>query len=534
MNWAEVIDVEDFVTAPLPEEFLEGRDADLQGALLASSFETYKATLDETQTVTLRARDDLYDPQQRPANAPHRNCEHRATRKHFPKPSRRRRASRSPAPEREVPPRPRPRSARPTSPAADRAEQAPSTPAPAKAPAPKAEPKPKPAPPPPKPPPPQPPDAEASSSAADRWLGGAEPAPQTEPTPKTMPKPPPSRTTNVIEVDLRTESEPDDDDYTSVQAGRAPPQQREAWQRLCDALLAHVTAFVGECNGVNTKYRDSLTKSLSGLDACREEGDQCHAVPVSDMLLVLCVTTFKRLFQLRRALPANLLNTLQRRDQVAWAIADFNPKAAPECSYQWMLENLSDACRFGHVFWFHAEEGWEHFDCPLAKNSAHVAGGIVSERLGFPENRVYLCNVDGDNIVTLEWLDHILAEARVCLDSLPSDPIDPAQPARMTHSGTHYVCEEMGTYGRIGLPLKTFRAIGGYDEDLHGMGVQDMDISQRLSWLGALTYLKSPIVGWSVPNLEDTVSQVLALSGASRLKHNKTRHNQGFSDFNRS
>ena len=163
-----------------------------------------------------------------------------------------------------------------------------------------------------------------------------------------------------------------------------------------------------------------------------------------------------------------------------------------------------------------AAKPWKHFDCSKAKNSAHIAG--LHAAVGALEcnlRKVYLVNLDGDNIITPDWLKQCLERAMVEWESLMIDdwcdevcstlhgvapvwgvpPLTAWPPSENgvvmrefgmtapnvsniqdripfgTQSGSQWFCKEMGTSGRIGMPAVNFILVGGHDEDLLGMGL---------------------------------------------------------------
>ena len=168
----------------------------------------------------------------------------------------------------------------------------------------------------------------------------------------------------------------------------------------------------------------------------------------------------------------------------------------------------------------------------------HAAVGVLECKL----RNVYLVNLDGDYVFTEVWLNQCLERAMVECQSLPADwcdevcdivhrggepplrakvcvPVIPApkicrlttpniaicSPLRM-EGGSRWVCREMGTYGRMGMPAMNFILIRGYDENIIDMGVEDTsldgDLHMRLGKVGWCNeWPNDDSTGFTVPNL---------------------------------
>ena len=84
----------------------------------------------------------------------------------------------------------------------------------------------------------------------------------------------------------------------------------------------------------------------------------------------------------------------------------------------------------------------------------------------------------------------------------------------------------MGTYGRIGLPMVLLTHAGGYDQELRGMGYQDVDLLARLAMIGSVRTVNNEWVGWSIPNQKEKVATILLKGGKKRRCEHKAEEDQ--------
>ena len=73
----------------------------------------------------------------------------------------------------------------------------------------------------------------------------------------------------------------------------------------------------------------------------------------------------------------------------------------------------------GHVFLWRADQPWQYFDCSTAKNTAHIYGVVAASRLGWRQRDVFVVNLDGDNVVSPQWMRHVEEVAQESLASMP-------------------------------------------------------------------------------------------------------------------
>lgn len=173
-------------------------------------------------------------------------------------------------------------------------------------------------------------------------------------------------------------------------------------------------------------------------------------MPGGAKTISFCTTCKGRLYQLRETLPGNLARLAPNEEIV---LAGYDSRDGLS---DWVWAHCADAIATGQLRFFEVldEAPWH---VAKAKNLAH--------RLARGD---YLFNLDGDNFIMPEDLALIRA-AR-------TDGIGCRQ-------GTGALND--GTPGRIGAPRDVFDRIGGYDEGLLGMLVQDLDYIIRAEATGA-------------------------------------------------
>jgi hypothetical protein len=174
------------------------------------------------------------------------------------------------------------------------------------------------------------------------------------------------------------------------------------------------------------------------------------------MKISFCSTCCNRLWQLKETLTPNL-EVLDSCELVDYGSTDGLS--------DWIWQNFQSAVDQGRLVFFETTNA-VRWNSARAKNLAH--------RLGSGD---YLFNLDADNFITQQDLEKIKDAA---LTGKPCQQF----------SGNW----EDGSYGRIGLPTSVFRELGGYDETLLAMAVQDRDLVNRLEvYLGAPVHpLQSP------------------------------------------
>jgi len=162
--------------------------------------------------------------------------------------------------------------------------------------------------------------------------------------------------------------------------------------------------------------------------------------------LALCVTSFNRLWQLRRALPLNLMHCWRHRDWVRFHVVDFG---STDGSLKFVQDRCHAAMRSGMLRLYHTDQ-LPFWHASVAKNTAHLCA-----------DEDILVNLDGDNLVGPHFVEDVVQ-----------------------HFINGYTVLQYhttrGTCGRIACTREQFHYLRGYDEDAHPMGAQDTDLVLRL------------------------------------------------------
>ena len=180
-----------------------------------------------------------------------------------------------------------------------------------------------------------------------------------------------------------------------------------------------------------------------------------HVTELADpsVKVAFCTTALRRP-TVAMALIINLSLTWHRRDNITWHVVDFNEDMELT---ETLTKVLEAAIRCGHLKLYRSSE-LKYWHACIAKNTAHM---VVDESFDV------LCNVDGDNLLTLGFVEHCLTMA----GRMKSGEVG------CTH---FYGSGEAGTYGRIMITRNLFHKLGGYDEEFHPVGCQDTDLIYRV------------------------------------------------------
>ncbi|MCP4241032.1 MAG: hypothetical protein GY772_10775 [bacterium] len=239
-----------------------------------------------------------------------------------------------------------------------------------------------------------------------------------------------------------------------------------------------------------------------------------HAEPAAvglpnNLGISYCSATFGRGWQLRAALPQNLLLTHKYRDHVRFVVVVCDPDREDGArTLNYLQRELPHAIATGRLVLGTAQ--MEFWHCSVGKNCSHVmaletpwghpggvtpgrapaAGGVTlaardSGRL-LDDNHI-LVNLDADNI-----LDYHATETLV--ERMHYVP---------RNGGFRCSGKDNGVTGRIGARAKAFIQVGGYLETLLGSGAQDNDLWSAMKLLaGSAPRLRFP-AGESIPNSKD-------------------------------
>ena len=104
---------------------------------------------------------------------------------------------------------------------------------------------------------------------------------------------------------------------------------------------------------------------------------------------------------------------------VVWTIADFNVGSDRTTLTHWLTSHMSWPLLQGHVNVASATKPWSYFDCCQGKDSAHAFGCQVALCMKADMKKVYLVNMDGDNVFTERWLEDALNRAEQECKSMP-------------------------------------------------------------------------------------------------------------------
>lgn len=213
-----------------------------------------------------------------------------------------------------------------------------------------------------------------------------------------------------------------------------------------------------------------------GLEAYLQHGMEVLArdqVPAPLATVGLCMTTKNRLWQLRQALPLNLIHCWPYRKHVKIYLVNFG---SIDGTLDWVMCHCRSAIDVGLLV-LHEAPDMEYWHASIAKNTAHM---LADEEI--------LVNVDGDNLVG------------------PNFPYDVSK--RMLLDGKELLQYEEGdgTCGRICYFRKDFLEVRGYDEDAFPMGAQDTDLLDRLKEKlgpGRFLKVKNKVMCQAIPNSRD-------------------------------
>ncbi|CAK0896301.1 unnamed protein product [Prorocentrum cordatum] len=207
-------------------------------------------------------------------------------------------------------------------------------------------------------------------------------------------------------------------------------------------------------------------------------------VTTSQFTVGLCITSMNRLWQLRRALPLNLLQCWPHRQWVRIHVVDFG---SSDGTMDFLLNRCRVAMDCDLLRVYRAD--LEFWHASVAKNTAHA---VADEDI--------LVNCDGDNLLG---------------PGFPQDVV-----LRLTTGSTGLQYEGgLGTCGRIACWRSDFDKIRGYDEDCYPMGAQDIDLRDRLEALPNANFqrVNSTKYCQAIPNSqEDKIVNCAPLYGQVR------------------
>ncbi len=204
--------------------------------------------------------------------------------------------------------------------------------------------------------------------------------------------------------------------------------------------------------------------------------------------LALTTTCFRRLPQLHEAMLVNLFTTFNLFPHVTHCVVVFY---ADQEELDMVTESLSRL--LGRVGWAVQSGGLRvahaqmtYWDASIAKNTATLFAAASNQ--GWDPNRLLVCNLDGDNVLSKTFCADVLVRHR-------------------THPNVACVRGkglDGGATGRISATWRRWQSVGGYNEQLRGSGYQDLDLIKRLGAIAAREGISVTAVvnraGCSIPN----------------------------------
>lgn len=171
--------------------------------------------------------------------------------------------------------------------------------------------------------------------------------------------------------------------------------------------------------------------------------------------LSFCITCKNRFYQLLQTLPVNLADNLPYQNEIEFVLVDFKSEGGLQ---DWLFSTCQSALDSNYLKYFYTES-IDIWHAPIAKNTAHHhASGE------------FLVNLDGDNYTGKNGGAFVLEQ------------FEKYGPDLLLHQfGGKF---EDGSFGRVGMSKKHFKAIGGYDESLLPMLYEDIDLIKRLQLFG--------------------------------------------------
>ncbi len=211
-------------------------------------------------------------------------------------------------------------------------------------------------------------------------------------------------------------------------------------------------------------------------------------VATSVLRFGLCITSYKRTYQLVQTLPFTVLLCHAYKNVTVY-LADYNEDDELQ---SFVSSALARSVAAGRLVYLRGSiKGW---DASLCKNGVHFAAA--------PENDI-IGNLDGDRLLGMDFVSAMIRGFLAGAD--------------VVHASQTY---EPGTYGTILVRSEWFRQVGGYDESFLPSGCQDTDVLERLKAKGAnLVRLRDhEVVGSNIPNPrpgDDTANTKVSLLSLS-------------------
>ncbi len=187
--------------------------------------------------------------------------------------------------------------------------------------------------------------------------------------------------------------------------------------------------------------------------------------PVQQIRVAFCTTVFRRSRQFRDALPLNLDLMYPWRDSVSWYVALFQDPAGEGAELlAWVQDTFQDAIAKGLLVL--GAPIMEYWQCPVAKNTAHVFAVAVETEMSTDLNKLMLVNLDCDNLLGPGFVQSVLS----CV-------------AHVTNTRGLFISwqgKDAGLTGRMCQSAATLMEINGFNESLLPSGSQDVEVKERV------------------------------------------------------
>lgn len=303
---------------------------------------------------------------------------------------------------------------------------------------------------------------------------------------------------NAIEVfgEIRVER-PDTEEYLSNELKMLDsywnwefdPDEREtasafvSWMNTIDSVYIQFGAGYGFYAMLSIIYaqlnvdiirRECLPTLLEQWVMSKNRDDE-QTDDVNMLTLSFCITCKNRFHQIEKTLKQNLDDNRMHKDRIEFILVDFG---STDGLHDWILENFKDEISDGYLKYYYTEK-LPFWHASIAKNTAHLLA-----------NNEILVNLDCDNYTGYHGGEFVLRQFL----QYPR--------AMLLHQFGGNV--EDGSFGRISVHRHRFFDIGGYDENLEPMSMQDNDLIARLRTMG-IRYVYCPDERYNkaIPNTKE-------------------------------
>jgi len=214
-----------------------------------------------------------------------------------------------------------------------------------------------------------------------------------------------------------------------------------------------------------------------------------------------CTTCKDRFWQIRQTLPINLEKASAFKDRVEFILVDFGSQDGL-CG--WVLENFKEELQSGYLKYYYTD-ALPKWHASIAKNTAHcLAKGEILVNLDADNflysnevqmllnlfqryyNQAILSQFDTevDRALHLGWsrlfMKKVLRERTEAFKSKLKGIKTSSLLGRLFLSPW-----EGGTFGRIAYPRKFYYDAGGFDENIEGIGYEEVDLLLRMLFYDA-------------------------------------------------